>query len=262
MLVTAYFTPIISTNDQLEDVIVAAIPQLPEESILVVASKVVSTVENRFVPKTTEDKSEKWELVKREADYFTDPHSSKYNLMLTIKDNWMFVNAGIDESNADNQYILWPENPNQSAERIWHFLRKHYGVSKVGVTISDSSSFPLNWGVIGRAIAYCGFHPLKSYIGKPDLFGRTMKMEQVNIMQSVTAAAVLEMGEGDEATPLAVVQNIRDVVWQDRVPTAEERQSLSIELEDDAYAPILTKADWQKGGSGKQALGTKSEGKR
>lgn len=247
MQISAYKTPLITAGDDLFQIIAESLPTLPERSVVVVASKIVSTCENRFVPKVTGTREEKHDLVKQEAELYTDPHSSKYDLMLTIKRNWIFVNAGIDESNADNQYILWPEDPQQSVNEIWEFLRNHYGVTEVGVTMSDSASMPLNWGVTGHAIAFCGFKPLRSYIGTPDLFGRPMKMEQVNLAQSLTAAAVMEMGEGNEQTPLAVVENISNIEFSDRVPTPAELASMKIALEDDAYAPILTKADWQKG---------------
>lgn len=246
MKVTAYKTPLIKAKDDLFQVISDAIPFLPEKSVVVIASKIVSTCENRFVKKVTGDREEKHQLVRQEAELYTDPHSSKYDLMLTIHRNWMFVNAGIDESNADNQYILWPKDPQQSVNEIWHFLREHYNVKEVGVTMSDSTSIPLNWGVMGHAIAHCGFEQLKSYIGKPDLFGRNMKMEQVNMAQGLTAAAVLEMGEGSESTPLAVVKDITDIVFQDRLPTDEELAALRVNLEDDVFAPILTKAEWKK----------------
>ena len=173
--------------------------------------------------------------------------SSKYGVMLTIKGNWMFANAGIDESNANGQYLLWPKNPQESAAQIWNFLREKYHLKEVGVTISDSSSLPLNWGVTGHAIAYAGFNPLRNYIGKSDLFGRPLQMEQLNIAQSVTAAAVMEMGEGAEQTPLAIVTDLHDVEFQDHVPTPSELAALKINLEDDIFAPILTKADWKKG---------------
>ncbi len=252
MKVTAYKTRLVKAGDDITQVIAESLTTLPERSIVVIASKIFSTCENRFVPKTVpeDDKTEKHELVRKEADWYLDANSSQYNLMLTIKRNWMFVNAGIDESNADNHYLLWPSDPQASVNKVWQFLREHYGVKEVGVTMSDSTSIPLNWGVTGHAIAHCGFNPLKSYIGKPDLFGREMKMEQVNIMQSVTTAGVLEMGEGNEQTPLAVVEDVRDIEFQDHVPTAEELAVLKIELKDDAYEPILSKADWKKGEGG------------
>lgn len=247
MHVTALSTPLIRAGDDLHQIIAASLPTLPERSVLVVASKVFSTCENRFVPRLSEDKTEKHHLVKTEAELYTEPHSSKYNLMLTVKRNWMFVNAGIDESNADGQYILWPEDPQRSVNDLWRFLKLQYEVKEVGVTMSDSASIPLNWGVVGHAIAYCGFNPLRSYIGQPDLFGRPMQMEQVSVMQAVTAAACLEMGEGNERTPLGLVTEIKDIEFQDHEPTTAELQALKINLEDDVFAPILTKAEWKKG---------------
>jgi dihydrofolate synthase / folylpolyglutamate synthase len=251
MKVTAYQSPLVKKGDNLLEIIAQSVKSIPEKSVLVLASKIASTTEGRFVPKVTGEKPEKHALVTEEADWYLDPHSSKYDLMLTIKRNWMFVNAGIDESNADDQYLLWPTDPQKVVNEIWQFVREHYGVKEVGVTMSDSTSIPLNWGVIGHAIAHCGFYPLKSYIGTPDLFGRTMKMEQVNVMQSVTVAAVFEMGEGNERTPLAVVEDLAKVEFQDRVPTQDELNQLRIEMADDAYAPILTKAEWQKGQGGR-----------
>lgn len=251
MQVTAYSTPLVKPHDDVFSIIKQSLPPLSEKSFVVVASKIFSTAENRFVPKTSEDKAEKHELARQESEWYLDPHSSKYNLMLTIKRNWMFVNAGIDESNADGSYLLWPADPQRAVNELWQYLRQEYGIQDLAVTMSDSGSIPLNWGITGHAIAHCGFNPLKSYIGKPDLFGREMVMEQVNIAQSVTAAAVLEMGEGNEQTPLAVVTDVKDVEFHDHMPTEQELAALKIEIEDDAFAPILSKAEWKPGGAQK-----------
>lgn len=245
MKVTAIKTPLIRAHDDLTEVIKQALPNLKERSILVIASKAFSTCEGRFVAKT-DDPEQKFSLIRQEADFYTEPHSSRYQLMLTIKHNFLFVNAGIDESNANDQFILWPNDPQASVNQIWQFLRSHYKLKEVGVTMSDSSSLMLNWGVVGRAIAHCGFNPLRSYVGKPDLFGRTMAMEKTNVMQSLTDAAVLEMGEGNEQQPLAVVEDISQIEFLNHEPTLAELAELKINLEDDAFAPILTKAEWQK----------------
>ena len=204
------------------------------------------------MPKKTGSKAEKYALVQQESEFYLPATASKYEVMLTVKGNWMFANAGIDESNAEGQYILWPQDPQKSANQIWHFLRRKYGVREVGVTISDSRSLPLNWGVTGHAIAHCGFNPLQSYIGKPDLHGRLMKMEQLNVAQSITAAAALEMGEGAEQTPIAIASELPPAVeFLDHEPTEQELAALRIELENDIFAPLLTAVEWQKGGSQK-----------
>lgn len=250
MKVTPIKTPLVLRGDNINEVISQSIKTIPENSILVVASKIVSVCENRLVKKLEGTKEEKHDLVKKEAELYTDPHSSKYNMMLTVKHNFVFVNAGIDESNADNQYILWPKDPQKSVNSIWKFVREYYKLKNVGVTISDSSSFMLNWGVVGRALTYCGFNPLRSYVGEPDLFGKTMKMEKTNIMQSATDAAVLEMGEGSECTPMALVSNFsQSVEFLDHKPTKEELAKLKINISDDVYYPILKNSNWHIGDS-------------
>lgn len=249
MTIRAVKAPLVRAGDDICQIMAESIRDLPEKSVIVIASKIFSFCENRLVNKKLGTREEKHALAKREAEYYLDPHSSKYNLMLTIKGNWMFVNAGIDESNADNKYSLWPKNPQKSVDDVWKFLRSNYRIKQAGVIMSDSKSFPLNWGVVGHGIAHCGFKALKSYIGRPDLFGRLMQMEKVNLVQSIVAAGVLEMGEGNEQTPMAIVTNIKSIVFQSRPPTAKELKSLKINLEDDAYAPILLGADWRKGDS-------------
>lgn len=252
MQLTAYQTRLVKAGDSLEEILAESLPPLTERSIVVVASKIVATSERRFIPKITGDKQEKYALIRQESEYFLPATASKYEVMLTVKGNWMFANAGIDESNADNQYILWPEHPQRSAVELWYFLRRKYSLQEVGVTIADSRSLPLNWGVTGHAIAHCGFNPLQSYIGQPDLFGRLMKMEQLNVAQSITAAASLVMGEGAEQTPVAVASDMPESIeFVDHEPTQTELDQLHIELEDDIFAPLLTAVEWQKGGQQK-----------
>ncbi len=250
MIITPIKTKLIKAGDDIKDIIKQSIKKIPENSILVVASKIISTCEDRFVKKIDGTKEEKYNLIRQESELYTDAHSSKYNVMLTIKQNFIFVNAGIDESNANNQYILWPQNPQMSVNKIWTFVKDYYGIKNFGVTMSDSSSFMLNWGVVWRAIVYCGFNPLRSYIDKPDLFGKLMKMEQSNIMQSITDAAVLEMGEGNECMPLAIVSDFKQPIeFVDHEPTNEDLSRLKIDIEDDVYYPILKNVQWHIGGA-------------
>ncbi len=169
--------------------------------------------------------------------------------MLTVKHQVLAVNAGIDESNADEQYVLLPSDPYASAAEIWKWLRKEYKLKDVGVIISDSRTFPLKWGTIGTCLAHAGFSAINNMIGKPDLFGRPLHLTQVNVAEALAVAAVLEMGEAAEAQPVAVITDASMVVFQDHPPTQQEIKDMYIALEDDAYAPILIRADWKKGGS-------------
>ncbi|MBI2593967.1 hypothetical protein HYW44_04990 [Candidatus Daviesbacteria bacterium] len=85
------------------------------------------------------------------------------------------------------------------------------------------------------------------YIGKPDLFGRFFEFEKLNIADSLACSAVMEMGEGNEQTPLATIQDLKNIEFQARNPTGEELESIKISMEDDLYSPILKNIPWQKG---------------
>ena len=251
MIIKPIKTNLVKVGDNLFDFISKNIKDLKEESVLVVTSKIISVCEGRVVNKLTEEKKEKHNIVKKEADLYVDPTESKYDIMLTVKNNIVAVNAGIDESNADSHFILWPKDIQKSANDIWKFLRKHYNLKKVGVIITDSKTFPLKWGIVGTSIASCGFKGLFDYRGKKDIFGRVLKMSQINVSEALAVSAVFEMGEADEMMPLCVIKDIPKIEFQDRIPTKKELKDLFFNIKDDVYAPILTKANWKKGGSGK-----------
>ena len=248
MHVTAIKTPRLFVNDNLLGVISTTIPQsaLSERSVLVVTSKVVALWEGAVaeIPRT---KEEKHKLIHSESQLYTKPTSSKYDLMLTVRDDVLGVNAGIDESNVAEGFVLLPENSYQSAAHIWQFLRKQYGLREVGVIITDSVSMPLRWGVVGRSLGHCGFKAIKSRIGEKDLFDREITMTQMAVSQALATAAVFEMGEVAESTPLCILTEIPHIEFQDAPPSKEEIDTYKIALEDDVYAPLLMNARWQKG---------------
>ncbi len=240
-------TPRLTTGCDLLAVIAEAIPTLEERSVLVVTSKVVSLWENAAVaePRT---RAEKEAIIFSQAQQYTPPSVSKMSTILTISGNMLSVNAGVDESNVESGLLLLPENAYASAQKIWHFLREQYNVKEVGVVITDSVSMPLLWGVVGRALSHCGFEPLFNRIGENDLYGREIKMTQMAISQGIAAAAVLEMGEVAESTPLCLVTDITAITFQDSPPTQAEIDAYAIDVDDDVFGPLLKNAPWQKGG--------------
>lgn len=232
---------LIPPKDDLLSVIKESILNLKENSIIVVTSKVVSIWEGRCV-KISAVKS-KDDLIKQEADLYLDKEASKYDVMLTIKNNILIPTAGIDESNADDHYILWPENPFLSAKKIYDFIKKQYGLKAFGIIISDSHTTPLRTGIIGIGIAYYGFNPLRNYIGKKDIFGRELKMSQTNIADSLATAAVYAMGEGAEQMPLAVIEDAGDIKFTD---SPVKKDLLRIDIKEDIYYPVLKSVKWKK----------------
>lgn len=215
-----------------------------ENSILLITSKIISITEGRIVPVESSNKDE---LVEQESEYFLPKEENKYGFHLTITQNLLIPAAGIDESNGNGYYILWPENPYESANKIREYLVNRFNVKHAGVIITDSKTTPLRWGTTGVAIAYSGFKPLKNYIGKKDLFDREMRVTTANHMDGLSAGAVSIMGEGQEQTPLAVITEIPYVEFVDRNPTSEEIANLKIDLNTDVYSSILSRAPWKKG---------------
>lgn len=217
--------------------------RLSERSILAVTSKIVSICEGRVIKIEEADKDE---LIRKEAQCYLPRSSSKYNVLLTITNSVLAASAGIDESNGNGYYILWPKDPQKSVNAIRSYLVKKFGLTRVGVLLTDSKTTPLRWGVTGFALAHSGFEAINNYMGKPDLFGRLFEYEKVNVADSLAAAAVAVIGEGDEQTPLAIIEDVPFVTFQDRNPTPEELQTARIDIEDDLYAPVLTSVQWSK----------------
>jgi putative folate metabolism gamma-glutamate ligase len=245
MIVKAIKTHKITPDDHdVLKILARYVLRLSEGSIVAITSKIISICEGRFVPVESSDKDD---LVKRESDFYLPKESNKYNLYLAIKNNLLAVSAGIDESNSDGNYVLWPKDPQASANKIRAYLAKRFKLKKIGVIITDSKTTPLRFGVTGAAIAHSGFSALNDLIGTKDIFGRTLKMTKVSVLDGLAASAVLLMGEGSEQTPLAIISDIPFVRFQERNPTGKELSELKIDIGDDVYAPILKAAKWKKG---------------
>ncbi len=236
-------------KDNLWDLL-SAIKILKEYSVVAVTSKVVSIGEGQCIPLSSIEKDE---LIKKEADKYL-PRELVPNkwAIYTMKNKILVASAGIDESNANGYYILWPKNPASSAKKIWEFLRKKFNLKNLGVIITDSKINPLRRGVVGVAISYFGFKPFKDYRGEKDLFGRKFEMETTNMPDSLATAAVLAMGEGSEQTPFAVIMDIPYVEFiQKKYKPKSGDYDFQMPEKEDRYYAFLSSVKWQKGGSGK-----------
>lgn len=126
----------------------------------------------------------------------------------------------------------------------WRYLREKYHLRELGILITDSHTTPLRKGVAGIALGWCGFEPLYSYVGKPDIFNHPLRVTQINILDALAASAVFVMGEGAEQTPMALTEDAPKIRFLPHPPTLEEERRVRIPLEEDIYAPLLKKADW------------------
>lgn len=245
MDIKTYKTHKITTKDSLCALINSYVPTLQERSIFVVTSKIVSLCEGSIIEK--KEVVSKEALIQQSADAYLESKNqglNPYCIQLTIKNNILIPSAGIDESNGNGVYILYPKNVQQSATYIWEHLRSRDGLQELGVLITDSHTTPMRRGVIGIGLGWCGFKPLYNYIGKTDCFDLPLRVTMRNNIDGLAAAAVFCMGEGNEQTPFAVATNAPNIEFQLNPPTSAEVEEVSIAMDKDLYAPLLSHAAW------------------
>lgn len=208
-------------------------PKLKEGNILLITSKILAIHQGLCIP--VKDVKNKDELIKKEADALIPRKKSpRENIILAIKNNTLIPSAGIDESNANDYYILWPKNSEKEAKKICLYLKKKFNIKKLAVIITDSHTTPLRSGTVGISIGFFGLNPLRDYRGKSDLFGRKLKVSQVNVVDSLASIATFAMGEGRECTPFALIEDAKV-----EFSTKETFKDLFIPFKEDIYYPLL-----------------------
>jgi F420-0:gamma-glutamyl ligase len=217
-------------QDDLYKVIDESLSLSTERSVVVVSSKVMALHQGRALPVEGQDKED---LVRRESEVYVEDADSRWRICL--KFGTFLAGAGIDESNANNHYILLPEKPHECAYHIYRYLKNKFSLDELGVILADSHSMPLRYGTLGVAIGWYGFEPVTYFTGKPDLFGRPAKFTRINIADSLACAGVFSMGELDEQTPLCVITDIPHIRFADRDTSNE----LFIPPREDIYWPLL-----------------------
>ena len=205
--------------------------KLKEEDIVFITSKIVAIHQGKTILKT---KIKKEDLIKKEADVLIKP-GKKQEAVLTIKNNTFIPQAGVDESNGGDYYILWPEKPHKQAQEFCQYLKKRFKLKKLGVVITDSHLMPFRWGTSGISIGFYGIDPLRDYRATKDIFGRKMEMTQVYIVDSITAMAVLHMGEGENRVPIVVGRDLGIVKFTNK----DKSGDFIISKDEDLFGSIL-----------------------
>jgi coenzyme F420-0:L-glutamate ligase / coenzyme F420-1:gamma-L-glutamate ligase len=192
--------------------------------VLVVAQKIVSKAEGRYVDVATVEPSERAIALAAELD--KDPRFVEVVLgeskrvvrhrpgLLIVEHRLGFVmaNAGIDHSNistdnAAERVLLLPEDPDGSAARLRQHIIDAFGV-RVGVVISDSFGRPWRKGTVGIALGAAGLPAVIDMRGQLDLFGRELLVTETGFADEIAAAAGLLMGQANEALPMVLVRGL------------------------------------------------------
>jgi coenzyme F420-0:L-glutamate ligase/coenzyme F420-1:gamma-L-glutamate ligase len=206
--------PMVAPGDDLAALIRKAAPSFAPGDVIVVAQKIVSKAESRFVDLATVKPSERAKRLARETD--KDPRlvhlilseservlrAVKGVMIVIHKRGYVLANAGIDASNVgDDRVLLLPEDPDASAARLSAALG-------VPVIVNDSLGRAWRNGTIGTALGAAGLPSLLDLRGKPDLFGRTLRASEVGLADEIAAAASLLQGQAAEATPVVLVRGV------------------------------------------------------
>ena len=127
-------------------------------------------------------------------------------IIVQTKHGFVCANAGIDESNVDGNYVtLLPKDPDTSAKLIRSEIQTKTG-KKVAVIISDTFGRPFRLGQTDNAIGVAGIESILSYEGKPDTFGKILRVTAIAIVDELSAAAALVM-EKTKKSPMSIIKN-------------------------------------------------------
>lgn len=231
------FTPIKTRivqppKDEIWDIL-DSLPPLQDKDILFITSKILGIHQGRCVVCEATDKTK---LIEQEATHYlpyTHPNGCVMNL--TITDNILIAAAGIDASNANGHYILWPKEVDALCREIRSYLCQKNKIQNLGVVSTDSHTTPLRYGVTGITTGLAGVEPLQDYRGCTDLFGREMKITQVNEVDALAAMAVLLMGETNECTPMVLLRGYDKILFDEMASMVDFKVPPEIDL----YSPLL-----------------------
>lgn len=219
-------TRLFCVNESLLSFINEHISFLDDNDVVLITSKIVALSQGRVSANLTK----KDELIESEADAVV---STPWCKMARLKGRWT-ANAGIDESNGNGNLILFPAELDQTAMNLRQELLKTHKIKNIGVIITDSRSIPLRAGVMSTSVGSAGIKLLRSYIGQPDLVNKKMEYTRLNVADSLSAAAGLLMGEGNEAIPLVVVRGSP----VEFITEVTDSELLNISPEDDLYRNV------------------------
>ena len=232
-----HFTPVKTRivhppQDDIQDILDSL--TLKDGDIVFVTSKILGIAEGRTI-KTTDITKET--LIKQESERYL-PYANDagtFHVNLTVTQNILIPAAGIDESNADGYFVMWPKDPDKTCLSIRQYLMEKHHIKHLGVVATDSHTTPLRWGVTGISIGLAGVEPLKDIRGEPDLFGRKLHLTKVNLIDPLASMAVLLMGESNECTPIVILSGYRNIPFSNTA----SMQDFKISPDYDIYQALI-----------------------
>jgi coenzyme F420-0:L-glutamate ligase/coenzyme F420-1:gamma-L-glutamate ligase len=221
--------PELRPGDDLAALVAAAAPaDLGASDVLVIAHKAVSKVEGRIRSLPSVRPGERARSLA--AEHGKDPRlvqaildesaellrAERGVLICVTRHGLVCANAGVDQSNASGvgSVVLLPEDPDASARRLRAGIELARGV-RPAIVISDSFGRAWRLGEVDVAIGAAGLHPLDDWRGRPDAFGRELRVTSIAVADAVAAAADLCRSK-DSSQPAVLVRGLaRHVTAED-----------------------------------------------
>ena len=224
--------PLIEPNDNLAKIIFKCIKNnnivVEDYDVIVIAQKIISKSENRYVNLDTLKISEKAKglALKLNKDKgLVQLILNESNKILSTEKNVIIVehllgfiniNAGIDQSNIPqdkNLALLLPEDPSKSAKDLQIKLSEILD-KNISIIVSDSMTRPYRSGVINFALASHNIQSLLDLKGEKDLYGNKLKGTEVAVADELASAAGLLMGQSDEKKPVILIKGFNKSTYE------------------------------------------------
>ena len=201
---------------------------LEDDDILIISQKIISKQEGRVINLDIIIPSEL--SVGLASAYEKDPKLVEVVLseskrivrmehgviIVKTKHGFTCANAGIDQSNVDGNFVtLLPIDPDNSAKLIHEEIKNKTG-KKIAVIISDTFGRPFRLGQTDNAIGVSGIEPILHYEGKPDTFGKILRVTAIAIVDELCSAAELVMQKTNNC-PMAIIKNYKYIPKDDRI---------------------------------------------
>lgn len=130
-------------------------------------------------------------------------------LLVEMKNGHICINAGIDESNVEEEILLeLPADSDASAAYIGKGIESYTG-TQISVIITDTNGRAFKRGQTGVAVGVYRIHPLKDWKGQKDLFGKELKITEEAVADEIAGAANLLMGEGNGGYPVVIIRGLK-----------------------------------------------------
>ena len=220
--------PLIRPGVDLAAVVIATIEKLGQRigtgDVLVLAQKIVSKAEGRYVDLAHVTPNAEAKKIGQET--YKDPRlvdvilgesrrivrHGPGVLIVEHRLGYVMANAGVDRSNIDPEtgaepVLLLPHDPDASAAALRERLTAHVGTA-LAVIISDSFGRAWRRGTCGIALGAAGLPSVMDLRGRPDIYGRELRVSETGFADEIAAAASLLMGQSDEGVPAVILRGL------------------------------------------------------